>query len=183
MTNAIENTQANDAPEMEQIGPQWLKEQLEHGPIKAVEDRGETMVIVTVTAYAKGWATVTHGEDEYKVRLNVLFMHEESEHGRNMSNTLAKYRVGYVPSVANSGKKSLHCGDAVADALEYKALEDLYLIAGEILEGWTAETLKAKYERLNIGAQRMNVGNRIRAAYKRGDAAVVQWVEDNLGGK
>lgn len=143
----------------------------------------ERFIPVTVVAFNKGWATAIDADGtEHKVRAGSLYP-VESEGARNMSSTLRKYRERYVPTVANSGKKSLHCGDSVAEALEYLALEDLYEIAGQILEGWTAETLRERYKHLNIGSQRMNIGNRIRAAYKRGDEAVVQWVEDNLGEK
>lgn len=141
----------------------------------------ERFIPVTVVAFTKGWATAIDADGtEHKVRAGSLYP-VESEGSRDMSGTLRKYRERYVPTVANSGKKSLHCGDSVAEALEYQALEDLYEIAGQILEGWTAETLWERYKHLNIGSQRMNVGNRIRAAYKRGEDAAVQWVEDHLG--
>jgi hypothetical protein len=97
-----------------------------------------------------------------------------------MAKVLAAYRAGYTPSVAASGKKSLHNGDPVAYALEYRELENLYHTAASLL-GFTYEELKARYAHLNPGQQRMNLGNRIRAAYRRGDDVVVTWVNNQFG--
>lgn len=140
----------------------------------------DTAIMATVVKVAKGWVTISTADGERKVRAKQLELAQDPQ-AKGMADTLSKYRKRYVPSVAKSGKKSLHCGDSVAEALQYRELDELYTIAGQILEGWTAETLQAKYEHLNIGSQRMNLGNRIRAAFKRGDEAVVTWVEDNTG--
>lgn len=147
---------------------------------KVVLWEDDIATMATVLEVNRGWVTIETADGERKVRAKQLELAQDPQ-AKGMASTLATYRTKYVPSVAKSGKKSLHCGDSVAEALQYRELDELYAIAGQILEGWTAETLQAKYEHLNLGSQRMNVGNRIRAAFKRGEEAVVQWVEDNVG--
>jgi len=166
----------------------YTNEQLQeilHTPdmtIDAMIEINGALQIVSVTPAAKGWyAYQTDDGTIGKLRAKDIYALEEPTGENNMSNTLRKYRTGYTPSVSVSGAKSLHCGDAVAEALEYKELDALYALVGMLLEGWDAETLAAKYSHLNRGQQRMNLGNRLRAAYKRGEETVVQWVEDHLG--
>lgn len=142
----------------------------------------EELVVVQVVAFAKGWATLENDDgNQTKCRASELFPMEEeaTESGGKMAKVLAKYRTKYVASVAASGKKSLHNGDPVAKALEYRELEWLYAATAGVLQLEVSE-LKARYAHLNLGSQRMNLGNRIRAAYKRGDEAVVVWVHAEL---
>lgn len=152
-------------------------------PVKAMmsysgSDGEEHFELVTVEAFVSGWATVTLSNgDTAKRRASVLYPMAEqaTEAGRNMAKVLATYRLAYVPTVAASGKKSLHAGDAVARALEYTELDYVYGVAAQLLQVAESE-LRAKYAHLNVGSQRMNLGNRIRAAYKRGEEEVVRWV-------
>jgi hypothetical protein len=88
---------------------------------------------------------------------------------RDMSATLAKYREQYVLSIASAGRKSLSKGDDLAELLQMLTGKQVCQIA-ELALG--IEGLWAKYERLNNGQQRMNAGNRIRAAIKRGDLTI-----------
>lgn len=91
------------------------------------------------------------------------------EHGpRTMSATLLKYRERYQPTVAYSGRPSLNNGDAVAEFLAGKAPDEVLKAAEQIL-GLESGELQERYAKLNPGQQRMNGGNRIRAALKRGD--------------
>ncbi len=60
------------------------------------------------------------------------------------------------------GHTSVNNGDEVAKMLLGKDLEAVYKLAAETL-GETQKDLKAKYEHLNPGMQRMNLGNRMRA--------------------
>jgi len=90
---------------------------------------------------------------------------------RGMAGTLSKYREQYVPTVAASGRKSLSNGDELAQTLEYKDHVVVMKIAETVL-GLEAGFLATKYEKLNNGAKRMNSGNRIRAAIKRGDITI-----------
>jgi hypothetical protein len=129
-----------------------------------------------VASIEKGWYGLTNHEGETaKARLKDLTLIEldnEDHNGNKMAGVLANYRAGYVPSIAASGKKSLSNGDAVAKALEGKAAEEVLQIADSLL-GLPSGTLQSQYARLNPGQQRMNAGNRLRAAVKKGTIAVV----------
>lgn len=66
---------------------------------------------------------------------------------------------------AKRGEKDV--GDPVAVMLrEAKSLDDVYRIGGAYLEVQVAD-LKKKYEHLNPGQQRMNIGNRMRGKWKK----------------
>ena len=86
----------------------------------------------------------------------------------NMAQTLAKYKAGYETTVAYSGAKSQNNGDDLASLLAGLDPKSVCRLAEAVL-GLEAGELWAKYEHLNPGQQRMNSGNRIRAAVKRGD--------------
>lgn len=129
-----------------------------------------------VATIEKGWYGLTNHEGETaKARLKDLTLIEldNEDHGGNkMAGILANYRAGYVPSIAASGKKSLSNGDTIAKALEGKTAEEVLQIADSLL-GLPSGTLQSQYARLNPGQQRMNAGNRLRAALKKGTIAVV----------
>lgn len=96
---------------------------------------------------------------------------DEEETPRGMASTLSKYRAGYADAVSSNGRKSKKCGDEVSNLLEARTPRDV-LIAAEILLGLEENELVARYAKLNPGQQRMNGGNRIRAAIKRGDVTI-----------
>lgn len=129
-----------------------------------------------VTTIEKGWYGLTNSEGETaKARLKDLTLIEldnEDHTGNKMAGVLANYRAGYVPSIAASGKKSLSNGDEVAKALEGKTAVEVLQIADSLL-GLPSGALQSQYARLNPGQQRMNAGNRLRAALKKGTIAVV----------
>ena len=85
-----------------------------------------------------------------------------------MGATLNRYRAGYEDTASYSGRLSKHNGDNVAAALAGAAPEAV-IAAAELLLELEAGSLAAKYAHLNPGQRRMNAGNRIRAAVKRGD--------------
>lgn len=89
-----------------------------------------------------------------------------------MAGTLNKYRATYVTSVTFEGRKSLNNGDDLAGLLERCHHNDVARIAAIAL-GMDKEALVEKYAHLNNGQIRMNSGNRIRAAIKRGDITMV----------
>lgn len=78
----------------------------------------------------------------------------------------------------NSGRKSLDIGDEAAAILRGQAIEDCFFIVAKHLVAGTGKVddeegtevskveaeLKAKYQHLNVGMQRMNLGNRLRKA-------------------
>lgn len=145
-----------------------------------------------VTKLAKGWYTLAlldspevtlkarHADMELvdSAELEQIEAEEEEEEltASKMAETLKKYRERYQLSVAKSGKKSLNNGDAVAQALEYLDWTEVMALCCSLLALDYAE-LEAKYAHLNVGARRMNCGNRIRAAYKKGNVTVIEWID------
>lgn len=75
---------------------------------------------------------------------------------------LSKYTVTKgVDSL--KGKRAVDIGDDAAKKLRGIPLDEAYRIVSKAVEVPQTE-LKAKYEKLNPGMQRMNLGNRLRAA-------------------
>lgn len=155
----------------------------------------EDQDLYVVASYAKGWFRLELREtreifvkarradfelvdDDEMAEIADTEDDDPEEATSKMAGTLAKYRTRYVPTVAASGKKSLHTGDAVSMALEYREWDEVTRICAELL-GLDYSELLMKYAHLNKGARRMNCGNRIRAAFKKGDATVVAWVQAN----
>ena len=81
---------------------------------------------------------------------------------------LAKYKGRYEATTSSSGNSSLHNGDAVATTLAGSDPATVIAAAERLLDLEAGE-LAARYAKLNPGQQRMNAGNRIRGAVKRGD--------------
>lgn len=69
----------------------------------------------------------------------------------------------YVKATTASGNTSLNCGDELAKKLEGKDLDAVYKLASKTLE-IPEKDLRSRYKKLNVGMQRMNLGNRMRAA-------------------
>lgn len=65
-----------------------------------------------------------------------------------------------------NGQLTHHNGDIVASNLVHLKLDETYEVAAALLEVPEAE-LREKYAKLNLGQQRMNLGNRIRGAVSR----------------
>lgn len=59
------------------------------------------------------------------------------------------------------GNVAMHCGDEIGAQLVDKTLEEVYAIVAKHLKVSEAE-LHKKYGHLNLGMQRMNLGNRLR---------------------
>lgn len=110
------------------------------------------------------WAKANKDE---LIWLAELATHLETR-GRGMSETLLRYRTTYQPSICYSGRKSLNNGDAIADFLSGLAPDEVLSQAERIL-GLDTGFLTEKYQNLNEGQKRMNGGNRLRSALKRGD--------------
>jgi hypothetical protein len=87
---------------------------------------------------------------------------------RDMQSTLKKYREGYQATQAYSGKSSLCNGDDVAQLLAGCAPKEACTMAENLLD-LDENTLWDRYKHLNLGQIRMNAGNRIRGAIKRGE--------------
>lgn len=84
---------------------------------------------------------------------------------------LPEYRSGYKVHVLQDadGKKSrtVDNGDAVSNKLRGESLDKLYSICRDAT-GIARTELEAKYAKLNVGQQAMNLRNRIRAAVAAG---------------
>jgi len=70
----------------------------------------------------------------------------------------------------SSGRKHLDINDATAEKLREKTLDQVYTFAAKALDEPEKE-LRARYANLNVGMQRMNLGNRIRGAFKAAESA------------
>ncbi len=84
---------------------------------------------------------------------------EEQAPIANMASQLRSYRASYV--------RGVHNGDALAKALDGRDILDMQAIARSVLGEELAEEKIAKYEKLNAGQQRMNLGNMVRARVKK----------------
>lgn len=82
---------------------------------------------------------------------------------RAVSPDLSRYTTHETRTA--SGRRAIDRADATADALRGLDLDGVYLAASQVL-GVSVPDLKAKYQHLNPGMQRMNLGNRMRAATK-----------------
>lgn len=69
------------------------------------------------------------------------------------------------PLKTAAGNPIVDSGDKVAVMLRGKDIEDIYSLVSKKIDVPAAE-LKRKYGKLNPGQQRMNLGNRLRAAIK-----------------
>jgi dsDNA-specific endonuclease/ATPase MutS2 len=94
-----------------------------------------------------------------------------AEIARKMAEALRAARARYQRTTAYSGNRSMDNGDDLANLLSGSTPKEVVL-AAEALLGLDPGELWDKYQRLNPGQQRMNAGNRIRAAWKRGDCTV-----------
>lgn len=86
---------------------------------------------------------------------------------RSMAATLKNARGRYVHTDGYAGL-SINNGDKIADALKMCEPQRVVRIAEAVLPGLNKGDLQKRYAKLNPGQQRMNSGNRIRAAIKKG---------------
>jgi hypothetical protein len=71
----------------------------------------------------------------------------------------------YVAVKSAGGNSSLDCGDDLAEKLRGMELDEVYALAAKKLD-MPEKVLRQRYAKLNIGMQRMNLGNRMRAGTK-----------------
>lgn len=67
----------------------------------------------------------------------------------------------YVKVKTAAGGTSYHNGDAVAERLAGKSLDEVYAVVSRLIKVEEKE-LRSKYKHLNVGMQRMALGNRAR---------------------
>lgn len=89
----------------------------------------------------------------------------------------------YAKARASGGGMSQHNGDVIASGLASMDVQQVATVAAGLIHGSTVKDLIAKYEHLNIGQQRMNLGNRIRGAVKRIDKANALLIEKTPEGE
>lgn len=89
----------------------------------------------------------------------------------NLAQTIRSHRNNYAPMLHPNGKKTQNNGDAVAVLLLPIPLTSLV--------AYGATRFGKRYDQLNPGHQRMCFGNLIRAAVKKGEADVMDWLLAN----
>lgn len=123
-----------------------------------------------------GKTSPTTEKEETTMTRNTTRTNEKTEDKtevKSMSKTLLKYRQKYEPSICANGRKSLNNGDSLAHLLASLDPATVVALAERVL-GLPKDELWAKYQHLNRGQQRMNAGNRIRGAVKRGDTTITK---------
>lgn len=73
-----------------------------------------------------------------------------------------------------SGQLTQHNGDIVASGLVKLVLGETYAVAADMLNE-DEDELRGKYQHLNPGQQRMNLGNRIRGCVNRANKALAKF--------
>jgi hypothetical protein len=123
-----------------------------------------------IKSEAKGWLTIELSDGStVKARAkNVRIADEGGIKNRRVGNR--RYDCSkYIRKVAGKllksagGNATMDNGDQLAKTLRGADLDDVYKQASAVL-GETQTALRAKYGHLNAGMQRMNLGNRMRAA-------------------
>ena len=107
-----------------------------------------------------------------------------TEEAKTESEALIKIkRENYVSTRTSTGGKSLHNNDDVAQGLAGLNIDELYQIAGKFLAFpmkvakaaiEDIDELQEAYSKLNVGMQRMNLGNRIRARVTKIDVEIAK---------
>ena len=146
---------------------------------------GKAVEILTVS---RGWVRIRqHDKKEISVRsTEVTDVHEavklpvpaakepkarkvidinERKNGVVDSLYLPQYVANRVTRADGSLKRALDCGDEVAAKLRAMTIDEVYAFAAKLVDV-KPTALKAKYEGLNVGMQRMNLGNMIRKALR-----------------
>lgn len=72
----------------------------------------------------------------------------------------------YVKAKSKSGHATLHNGDPVAQTLATMDLDEIFAHVAT-MTGHDEIALRKMYAHLNVGMKRMNLGNRLRAWYKK----------------
>lgn len=123
-----------------------------------------------ILSTSKGWLTIQLSDgSQVKARArDVRIADEGGITNRRVGDRkydCSKYvrKVNGRANLSNSGNATMDNGDALARKLRGAALEDVYAEAAKVL-GESVSALQAKYKHLNPGMQRMNLGNRMRAA-------------------
>lgn len=101
----------------------------------------------------------------------------------NSRNLLEDYMTAYevFETRTPTGRRSQDCSDGVAEYLRGREIDWVYELASKVMldSGFdpaaSVPELQGRYEHLNIGMQRMNLGNRIRAALRETNTGLAQY--------
>lgn len=124
-----------------------------------------------ILSTSKGWLTVQLSDGStVKARAKHVRIQDEAGGLSNRRIGNRRYdcsqyvrRIGKQLNVSAAGNATMDNGDALAKQLRGAELDEVYRQASAIL-GVPQTELRAKYKHLNVGMQRMNLGNRMRAA-------------------
>jgi hypothetical protein len=137
---------------------------------------------VTIIEKNGGWTTVEFdGGMQRKVRNGDLreildekveytleeALAEEAQMGKIRKCVNTTYNPDhYIKAKSINGHATLHNGDAIAQQLAAMTLDEIYIHVGQMMDH-DKDGLINKYGHLNSGMQRMNLGNLLRAWYKK----------------
>lgn len=128
---------------------------------KALRKREKPMATQTVTATKKNPPkTKAAAKKAPAKRVNNPKANTESTGVRTIAGKAVDLSH-YEKTKAPGGGTSYHNGDAVAEKLAGKSLDDAYAVAAKTLKVEEKE-LRKQYAHLNVGMQRMSLGNRMR---------------------
>jgi len=116
---------------------------------------------LAITAIRGRWVDLSDGSTVSRAQVLEIGARVSTECNGARIN-FAPYRDQYVKTRLEDGRRRVDSGDAVAVALRGADIEQVYNIVSTAL-GVSGEELRARYSHLNIGQQRMNLGNRLRA--------------------
>lgn len=89
------------------------------------------------------------------------------KNGKVDSIYLLQYGASKVQLPDGTTKRALDCGDEVASKMRAMTLDQVYEFAAKTCKS-DEKALRAKYAGLNLGMQRMNLGNLVRKALRGG---------------
>jgi len=90
---------------------------------------------------------------------------------RNLSNTMKEYRQKYTKATGYNGAATVNNGDDLAEVLLKLDPQEVVALAEKVLD-LPEDELWNKYSHLNNGQKRMNAGNKLRFALKKGTITI-----------
>jgi hypothetical protein len=125
-------------------------------------------VDVQIVSVTGGWTTVQYKDGTTKKVRNshvveVKVKKEASKIAKIKETQIDLSRYFVSDQKTPSGRKTIDCNDEIGVELRGRAIDEVYTVAAERL-GTTVDALRSQYGHLNVGMQRMNLGNRIRGA-------------------
>lgn len=133
-----------------------------------------------VIAHTRGWYTVRDVDGrEFKARAkNLTEATERPQEGdeRSLKVQMREARQRYERTTNYAGERSMDSGDDVACLLRGLEPIEACMLADRVLDVEDGHHMR-RYGHLNPGQQRMNAGNRIRAAVRK-ETVSIKEVED-----